>query len=824
MKAEISSRFSEKTEEECYNNFVDLCKYYSEFHHDWNEANTRHHFINKFLNDCLGWPDDSFNMEEYINGDYADYIIGKPEKIIIEAKKEGIYFDLPPGSTEKPIQSIKTIFRGNDSAKKAIEQVQKYCSGKGVEYAVVCNGHQLIAFVAIKIGDSPLAGKALVLNSLEAMKQHFGVLWQSLSPLGISEGRLNRILTNGSAVTLPPKPSSRLTSFPQIRYQSTLQATLRDFSELLIEDIVNTSELEGQFYDECYCDTGALSRDALLSKRILSARYASLFPETEESPRMQAVDTRESHDAIFSKDMLQEALSRRPIVLIGDVGVGKTSFIKNLFLRKASEEARSSILLFIDFGSQATLSGDVKEFVLDEVENQLFTKYNIDIQEENIVNGIYNSEIKKFKQSIFYKSADDDHGRDKLIIGMLVDKVKNKSQHLKKVIEHLAKARRKQVVIVLDNADQRRHELQQDAFLIAQEFANSWQALVFISLRPQTFFQSTRSGALAAYPNKVFTISPPRPELVIEKRLQFALRICEGDIKHASYTGLNIRVGSMVLFLRALISSMKSNKEIREILSNITGGNIREVVQFVKKFIGSPNVDADKIIDIMTREGEYLIPLHEFSKAAILGDFAHYNPMSSLASNLFDVHLPDEREHFLSTMILEYMNSEYSKKDADGFVSTESIEIEMQKNGFTLKQIENKLRHLNNKKLIESTLRVTFDENVSGLFGDMPHAFRVTSVGSYHTLRWLASFSYLDAMVFDTPIFRDTIFEEIITNKESFHIADRFERVLKFRSYLTETWNKSGINVPYFDWQTVVERDEQAFAPIRRAIMKMSSS
>jgi hypothetical protein len=112
-------------------------------------------------------------------------------------------------------------------------------------------------------------------------------------------------------------------------------------------------------------------------------------------------------------------------------------------------------------------------------------------------------------------------------------------------VDHLAKARRKQVVIVIDNADQRSIHIQQEAFIIAQDFARNWNALTFIAVRPQTFFQSKRAGALSAYPHRVFTISPPRAEAVIDKRLQFALKICAGEIAPAAYPGLTLKVGNM---------------------------------------------------------------------------------------------------------------------------------------------------------------------------------------------------------------------------------------------------------------------------------------
>src|SRR6266487_2048638 len=92
--------------------------------------------------------------------------------------------------------------------------------------------------------------------------------------------------------------------------------------------------------------------------------------------------------------------------------------------------------------------------------------------------------------------------------------------------------------------------------------------------------------------------------------------------------------------VRALLYSLEKNRDIKEILANITAGNIRAVVEFVRRFIGSPNVEAEKIVSIHGKSGNYTIPLHEFSKAAILGDYTHFVPESSLAMNLYDLESP----------------------------------------------------------------------------------------------------------------------------------------------------------------------------------------
>ena len=89
--------------------------------------------------------------------------------------------------------------------------------------------------------------------------------------------------------------------------------------------------------------------------------------------------------------------------------------------------------------------------------------------------------------------------------------------------------------------------------------------------------------------------------------------------------------------------------------------------------------NADKIVELMRRKKDgYRIPFHEFSKAALLGDYSHYHAKPSLAMIIFDVKRPDPREHFLVPLLLSYLNLDGNYRDCDGFVSVETITYEMQ--------------------------------------------------------------------------------------------------------------------------------------------------
>src|ERR1700753_1089962 len=103
-------------------------------------------------------------------------------------------------------------------------------------------------------------------------------------------------------------------------------------------------------------------------------------------------------------------------------------------------------------------------------------------------------------------------------IEFLKDRSRILDNHPLAGVGHLPHGRNKQIILVLDNADQREFETQQQALLIAQELAATRNLLVFVSLRPSTFFVSKTTGALSGYQNRLLTIAPPPADEVMSRR------------------------------------------------------------------------------------------------------------------------------------------------------------------------------------------------------------------------------------------------------------------------------------------------------------------
>jgi hypothetical protein len=498
-------------------------------------------------------------------------------------------------------------------------------------------------------------------------------------------------------------------------------------------------------------------------------------------------------------------------LLLGDVGVGKTTFIRHLIKIDAAELFSKAITIRVDLGSKATLVSNWKSFVIDEITRQLLDKYEIDIDEDSFVRQVYRSDLQRFRKGI-YKSlletneaAFKDKERE-----LLEKKLANRPDHLKYAVEHLSKNQKKQVVIFIDNADQRGDATQDDAFLVAQEIAEHWLALVYLPLRPETFHESTKTGALTGYHPKAFTIEPPRTDRVITKRLLFALDIINGKISLPQLPGnLAARMPQLGSVIRCFMGSMNDNRELPECIDNISGGNIRLALGLVRKFFGSGHIDTENIVQKYNSADGWTISLHEFLRAAIFGDAAHYDATRSPVANLFDVMAHDPREHFLLSLVLGLLRQTMNSHENHGYCDTDRIYSTFQAIGFTPDQIDFAIVRGYRKLLIETPAsRSPEDKSIP------PRTFRVTTIGLYHIDRLAAMFPYVDAVLISTPIFDPDVLDKM---KDDERIENRIERTTAFRNYLDAQWAKGNFSDTAFDWKLVS-------ADLQENVQKVSQS
>jgi hypothetical protein len=744
---------------------------------DRNEATTRLHLIDSVLYDCLGWDRAEAGHEDSQDGAFADYVLSASalRRLLVEAKREGKYFELPD---EFPrIAKLDAVFAASTDLASAVQQALGYAFSRGLPFAAVSNGHQWVAFLASRDdGVPPLEGRALCFASLADLAENFRVAWDNLSRAGCENRRLAALLSERQALPPPPKLSAQIKSYPGQAPSSDLATQLHVLGDFFLFDLVRSKEVEDDFLKECYYPSGALSQYAYVAREVLKSRYPDAM-QGEMQVALKDVQTKAGLSEELVEDLMVASTARRPILLVGDVGVGKTMFFRHLIRIDARELTDKAIVLYLDFGREPALS-DLRPFVTRRLNEQLLEQYDIDVMDRGFVKGVYNRALERFRKSVWGAYASD--GNEDLYrrkeAEHLDELIASQEGHLRRSIEHIVKGRRQLVVIVFDNVDQRDSSFQEQAFLIAEALADTWQATVFVALRPNTFHWSRQAGTLQAYQPRAFSVSPPRLDRVVAKRLEYAQKLmAEGGRLPTFPAGVTLRTDTLNTYLAILARSFRRNERLMSMLDNLSGGNVRRALEMIATFVRSGHTKPELALKRANEHGGYEIPDHVFLRAILLGDAAHYDASTSLIPNLFDISSPDGREHFLLPVILEWLEREAKGGRTEGFIEADRIYAFAQGLGFRPEQILFALSRAAHSGLV----------NPLPPGAKVPERYRTSQFGGFAHRRLLTDYTYLDAVVVDTPVVDEKLRADL---EVVWAIRPRLARAKAFLGYLDEQW------------------------------------
>ncbi len=577
-----------------------------------NEARTRLLLIDRLLFECLGWNRPDALVENHEGGKFADYVLDEHSpRLVVEAKREGVAFELPPGIAR--ITKLEALYGLKGAVGDALSQVESYAQRRGAPYAAICNGHQIVAFIASRQdGVPPRAGRALVFNTPQEMVEDFSMLWEGLGVYTSSGGGLRRIL-GGAAPAPPPRLAEQISDYPGTAQQSHQQMALSSLSVLFRPDYSRGDEAEVTFLTECYSEPGAYSRLSVFNRGMLRARQSTALGE-ELHVGLEEARTKDGLNPLIAEEVAETSASREPIVILGRVGVGKTMFLRRLLRVDAKDLADDGVLLYVDLGQSATLE-DLRTSVAMSFKEQLLADYAIDIDEHAFLRGTYRAEVSRFGKGNNKQLKEIDPIEfAKREIDHLEALCRNTEGHLGRSLEHLVKLRRQQVIIVLDNIDQRSVGDQEQVFLIAETMAKNWPCTVFVTLRPETFNASRTSGVLRAYQPRAFTVEPPRVERVVLQRLAFGKKHMEEEGGLPQWLGWTSDSADLRLYLDVLQKSFTRSDRLKETLINLSGGSARRALELVTSFVGSPHSDAEKTLK-RARVRDTTLPHHVFLRA-----------------------------------------------------------------------------------------------------------------------------------------------------------------------------------------------------------------
>lgn len=739
-----------------------------------NEADTRLRLLDVLLFDVLDWEKADVDVEQYCRAvGYADYVfaVAKTVGLIIEAKRTGVSFVVPHAMFDPEPVAFALLEQETPAAGTALRQALGYAASLGARYIGISNGHQWIIALTYVQSQSIEERQVIVFDSLDRIRDNFRRYWMCFSKAAVGANEIYPVLMESRKKPAPAKLSLSIPGYP---VPSERNRFINELSYILqtVWDVLSRTENTLLFLEKCYVSPQANELLVAFAKDMLTRR--SVADQLHVGSVMSA-DADRLANTIIGYD------NERPFILLGDVGHGKTTFLNYLRLVGAKDILSNYIQLEVNFLDRPDAAAEVNDFIYGQLEAQLFDRHKIDVFEDSIVRGALHSQIERFYRSSRYKL----HGEDRAAATQeekvfIQEQLKDRHSYYQAVVRHLKRGRGRSIAVFFDNLDRRDPAIQEAAFLKASAIARDWECVVFICLRPATFYQSFRSGVLDSIAPKTFTIGSPDLPLVLKRRFNFAERLALGEIdtpileEAKKSRDISFRLPSVATIFACCEFSTRKEASAINMLAAMSNGNIRTLLDLTKRVLTSGYLDTGKILTKIRESGRYFVPSFEAVKTLLYGDYDQYDPRFSIFINLFDIYRADSKEHFIRFLLLEYLSRFQDQHEARNWVGYIAVATYLESFYFDVSTIQRHLTAVIQNGSVESSSAVTKDEiRVSTL--------RITTRGAYHINNLVTEFQYLDAMCVDTPIIDSSVRPTIV---ETTTIDGRIARTRAFLNYL----------------------------------------
>lgn len=717
----------------------------------FSEADTRSKIIDFAFMNVLGWTEFDVWREGWSGAGWYDYEFRTPEcRFIVEAKKGMEEFKLPAvGRTS----TIKFLKKGNSDL---IEQVRRYVVRRNTQWGVATNGSQFIVGQFVNVdGRDWTENDCTVFRSLDDVEENFVEFANLLSRPAVIERRhlRPRDLKRKARTILQYHATEREREVIRNDFSAQLGAIVqRVFGEIAETENLNDYELLRQ----CYVKT----EDARKEFGDLNALFADVPPSFDT--RIASVQNTDNMATQIRSQVTSDAPTLPDtVVVIGGKGAGKTTFLKHFTEVVLTDgDKKNRPVLYIDFRRYTRQQVEDTRRIHEDVLDLLYEEYpKLKLTDFNILKTIYKKQINRNRVGIWQPYVKDEDELDRRIGDFFAERQADPERHLIAISEYLVGTTRKRLVVVFDNADQLDEDAQREVFLLASSFRSTVKAAVFISLREGYFRTWRRKAPFDAFSLRVFHVTAPPFGEVLRRRIEYVLDRFDFPSVDAYTDGLRVKATPEKTreFFRNVERTLFAgeNSEVLRFLEETTYPDLRQGLERFRDFLLSGHTKVDEYAAVDYRQ----IPIWEFIKAVALGSRVYYDEQYSTIVNLFRP-VGGSRSHFNKIRLLDFLNERLEDGGQDeGYMGVGEIEDVFYKYGRDRATVHAELEVLLDARLVEaSDLR---SDVASGLQLAHDDRVRISRAGRYYLLEILSRFRYLDLVLQDTPIFDETVYEQM---------------------------------------------------------------
>ncbi|WP_207435999.1 hypothetical protein [Sabulibacter ruber] len=727
------------------------------------EAQTRFDIIDRIVRDVLQYQYGQVSVEEYTFGKkegYVDYLLKCGDYIIIiEAKKIGSAFPTP---TKRKKLKLTGSVLGTGEIKKAIIQAEQYAKEKNADAVVVTNGTCWCIY-----------------SRLEAL-HHDQIYATVLFPFDVVSDaeQLFNIL---SSPNVENKSLHSLTTISDINVINTLSNTFKDsnarvdrnkiadYISLALDNAINGESIlnDEEKLRYCFVQTDARTKyDSTLEIYLSDKKPTVVLPARRIKKEKKDDELKRSIGAI-------ESNSHQPVtLLIGGVGAGKSTYLSHFqkIHAKTLLKEKKCFWVYIDFEKLG--NEEAKKFIYNSLlEFSLQEHEYVKTDYDNLIAPAYKEQFSNLARGPFAISARDPEKFNELSQSIILNDYNEVYPYVEKIYKHISKEHL--CIIVMDNIDLYENDTLEISVLSEGiALSKKINSNIFISIRDTTFVKHKNDSIFNAYELRKFWIDAPPLREVLSKRLKFAGEILKGKKAELTlHNGFKLQVQDLSLFFDIAHSSLLQEVSAR-FIECVADGNIRKGINLVSNFLISGHIQVEKQIENYISNNSFNnIPFHEVFKGCVQGLWKYYIEDKAELINIINSGLNSKKLQFLRAYILNFLKLRGKDKSTLDTPVQTIIET-FSELGAIENHIIKTLNALLKGKLIDA-------DGVAEI--DSTSIVHINLSGAYYYDFLLKRFEYIEAVLFDTPIFSDDAWDTI--HSLSIHInfeGDSLKR-MKFR-------------------------------------------
>lgn len=720
---------------------------------DSTEADTRALVIDPLLQH-LGWNHGDVKREPYAGWanarGFIDYLLlqeGRP-MMILEAKKTGRSFSLPQALTNQRLTTYRKIrATASTSLIEALDQCLQYAQHTGAIYACATNGSDWLFFKPAHSFRSLPDARVVVFNGIDQIVKRIDEFCSLLGYEAVQEGQAEKLLL-GRELKRPLFAMRLQDVFP---YHDDLSWEEEEYANILDQFLAHyVEELTSEDdFEQCYCPVRTnkatiKSIEALVSLQADATRGGSKGGDFAAG--------------MLSKPIFPDAPSGRTVVLHGDVGVGKSSFLRHceLFLRKNGKLqeavwARVDLLPFQDRPFTPDDRDQMLQLICREilaevaaVTESMNGSYNP--EEWAHLRDIYNSEVRRF-QKARYPNADDSNEEYVQNARKFVWELSQSDpqEHLVRVIKWLTINCKLPVAIALDNSDQLGLQFQEFLYKLSEKLKSTTSAVVILVMRTEALASHSIKEHSIASVKEQFLVQKAPLSTVLEKRFERILTRLPVAYPATVQKAARDRISVLI---ETIGHEASIGSDAFKIIQAAGNGSLRDNLKAVSAIFRSSPKAMDKLVFDQHMKGRTRLSVALTLRALMKDDLSSADG-NKLLPNVFAVDSQLTMPYSLGLRILQQIRAKNAHV---------SYQVSSLLNDFSLAGVD--------RVIVERTVqRLRYDR-----FLTVPHMLpdirgadvpRVARLGEVILDLVLSEMSYVSRSAFETYIYEKSVYNNM---------------------------------------------------------------